>query len=809
MKFGGLRFAGLEWRNVVSSKIMWAVVAALAVIPLMYGALYLAAFQDPYQKLGDVPVAVVNLDEGAEVGGTWRCVGDETVETLEEADDGLQWHFVSAEEAQAGMEGRDYYMVCTIPADFTQAVASAQSDSPRAAELLVSYDRAENMLASQIGESVWKEVRTRVSDAVALECWETVFDEISASAEAVQEGADGAASLEEGIGSARDGGGRLADGLASASAGAGTLQEGVGTLSAGAAALRDGTGALLSGAGTLQKGADALSTGLAQVSDGAGGVASGALQVQEGARSLQSTGTGPLAAGVAALGQAAGALPDEAQVARLAVADGQMKDGFASVQAALGSAEGGSGLAGGLASLQASVGTADDAGAETLCGLANASAENVAEAQARLEAGDVAGASERLAQAQELAGAVRRAASGIAAGVSQAAAGAEEAAAGTASLSAAYQGVSSTVAPLVEGAPELAAAVGSLEEGARRVDEGAGLLASGAQAVSSGAARLDDAASSAAEGAGRLQAGAGSLASGADELDAGAARLEGGLGDASSGAESLTAGLEELVRGSLELTEGLATAQEGAGSLAGALQDGADEARSQTANAEGKAEVMKDPVALAGEDYTSVQDYGTGFAPYFMSLALWVGALVAGFVFMPLDRRLALGRRSPFTVAASAYLPQAALAFVQATLLMLVLQFGLRLQIDHVAAFYGMGYLTAFSFMAVMQLLGAAFGFPGKFVAIILLILQLTSAAGTFPIEQTPAFFQAVEPFLPMTYVVDGMRQIMAGVDLARAAKDAAAVFGFGAVSFCLTAFVAYRKRTVRMADLHPILDLG
>ena len=153
--------------------------------------------------------------------------------------------------------------------------------------------------------------------------------------------------------------------------------------------------------------------------------------------------------------------------------------------------------------------------------------------------------------------------------------------------------------------------------------------------------------------------------------------------------------------------------------------------------------------------------------------------------------------------------PVAFFSLIQATLLMVVLQFGLQLQIDNVPAFYAMGYLTALVFAAIMQMLMAAFGFPGKFVAIILLMLQLTACAGTFPIQTTPDFFQVINPYMPMTYVVQGMRQIMTGLDYGIVGFDCFVLFAIGAACFALTCLVAYRKRTVRMEDLHPVLQLG
>ena len=115
MAFGGFRFAGLEMKDLMSGKAMKLILAAIAIIPCLYGALYLAAFLDPYQELDRVPVAVVNLDEGAEINGEERNMGEEVCDDIEGRTGGLQWHFVSADEAQEGLESGDYYMSCTIP----------------------------------------------------------------------------------------------------------------------------------------------------------------------------------------------------------------------------------------------------------------------------------------------------------------------------------------------------------------------------------------------------------------------------------------------------------------------------------------------------------------------------------------------------------------------------------------------------------------------------------------------------------------------------------------------------------------------
>ncbi len=117
--------------------------------------------------------------------------------------------------------------------------------------------------------------------------------------------------------------------------------------------------------------------------------------------------------------------------------------------------------------------------------------------------------------------------------------------------------------------------------------------------------------------------------------------------------------------------------------------------------------------------------------------------------------------------------------------------------------------MAALVFCAIMQCLMSVLGSTiGKFVAIILLMLQLCTAAGTFPIETCPPFFQVISPFLPMTYVVAGFKDIMCGASLAALPDCALALAVFGAVCFFLTVCVARMRRMVPMTQLHPLIDL-
>ena len=857
MAFKGLRFAGLEWKNITASKIMWVVIAAIAIMPLLYGALYLAAFQDPYARLNTVPVAVVNEDRGAVIAAEQRNLGDDVVQQLKDTDDGLGWHFVSADEARKGLEDGEYFMTCTIPADFSESIASVDGSAPEKAQLKIDYNQSENMLASQIGETVWKEVRTRVSDTVAAEYWTTVLGRVADSGKDIQKAADGADDLKNGLVAAHDGSVAITSNLGTLKDGALTLDTGLGSLVSGASSLDGGLGALAGGAFALKDGTQSLVAGASQLKDGAGQVAAGASDVAGGASKLQSDGTSKVAAGASELASKTAGLDAQA---------GQLNDGVQTVVGSMGdlvtalgsendpqTLVGGSGalvggleglaneqtgapaLAAGVGALSGSLGSLQAGASAASSSLASvdkaaimasdmssddkeALLKAIGTAQAYLDgAGGQTGVVEGLGQAKYstdtlLAPGAQKIADNaptLLAGAQAVNGGLVQMRDSLVSKSSDLQDLSAGASQLAQAAPELVAGIGRIDAGANEVNANMSSLVAGSSKVASGASQVNDGASSAVSGANQLDDGAAQLVDGVQAAKNGAGQLVSGTQSAKDGSAQIASGAVQLEEGSGTLASGLTDAVDGSGELSTALADGAKTAAEQTTNIDGKSEVMSDPVELANEYYTTVKNYGTGFAPYFMALGLWVGGLVAGFVFKPLNSRLIMSGANPVTVAFSNYLPVAFFSLIQATLLMVVLQFGLQLQIDNVPAFYAMGYLTALVFAAIMQMLMAAFGFPGKFVAIILLMLQLTACAGTFPIQTTPDFFQVINPYMPMTYVVQGMRQIMTGLDYGTVGFDCFVLFAIGAACFALTCLVAYRKRTVRMEDLHPVLQLG
>lgn len=402
-------------------------------------------------------------------------------------------------------------------------------------------------------------------------------------------------------------------------------------------------------------------------------------------------------------------------------------------------------------------------------------------------------------------------ASQVAEGVGQAQAGTAAAAGAASSIAAGTSKVGSELQAYLAAHPEamsdphFATALAV----ANSVAGGATTLAQGLGSSASGMADLKAGSDGVASGAKALSAGVQSLAAGAAAASEGSRALSSGARAALDGSAELTDGLASLSDGAARLDKGIALATDGSAELESGLEDGATAVPSYTDDeAASRAAIMSQPVELDETVVGEVPNYGTGFAPYFIPLALWVGALVVFFLFRPLPAATAGSSRSPFALALGGYLPGAAIAAVQALLLYAVVHLALGLAPVAPVALCAFIVLIALVFAAILQWLNVGFGPAGKLLALVLLMLQLSSAAGTFPIELMPPFFQAIHPFMPMSYAVAGLRQAISGGNMAALAGNAAVLALFGGVAFLGTSVTAVRAKKWTADRLRPSLEL-
>lgn len=690
MHVSTIALAFREINNTMKGKARKLVIGTVALIPLLYGSLYLWAFTNPYKTLDTVPVAVVVEDNGAMINGKMRNIGNEIKTRLKNQKDGsegFQWNFVNSAEANKGLKNGNYFMVATIPASFSKCIASAQYDTPTKAKLHVKYDQASNMLASQIGKTAFRTMRTEISEAIAQEYWEHMFAKVNSASDSLGAAANGAGALHEGSKSLQGGINKLADGSNKLSQSLQKLQGGLGELQKGANTLTEANARSKEGAQYLAQKTQDLANGAQQLSEGTQRLSAATSEFYEGAQ-------------------------------KLAASSNELEE-----HVKAGNAETKAQITGLLMQAQNPAVTKDDV----------------------------------IANLQSLA-----------------------------------EGLGENSNLLETNLSALSAGADKLSAGSLQIKGGADALMQGMEKVNVGSDKLVAGTNKLADGLAQVSNGSEKLNSGVNEAAQGSAKIVNGSDQLNSGAKKLSDNTPKLVDGTKKLHDGLKDAQK-SGKVNGIVQ---------------KSKMMSAPVSLEEHEYSHVENYGTGFAPYFISIALWVGALMTTFVLRVMDRRAILNGMNPLKSALISLTPFVIMGVSQAIILMGVVQGALKFQIDNVVAFYALGILASIVFMAIMQMIMVVFRMPGRIVAIVLLMLQITSSAGTFPVQMTPAFFRAVHPYLPMTYSIMGLRQAMSGKNSGEIVSGIGMLVLFGVIAIAITSIAFRMKRTVKMFDLHPVITL-
>ena len=260
-------------------------------------------------------------------------------------------------------------------------------------------------------------------------------------------------------------------------------------------------------------------------------------------------------------------------------------------------------------------------------------------------------------------------------------------------------------------------------------------------------------------GVDQLAAGSSQLSSGLGEMRGQMPELESGVEQLDSGADQLKDGLTELNANSPELMSGIDQLNDGAKELAKALVSGADEATAVKLT-QNMIDQFAAPTNLEQEQYSKVSNYGEALAPYIMSLALFVGCMLFNFVY-PIRKVSLTGQTSGdwwLSKTVLGIVVSSVMAVVQATIMLLI-----GLPVDNLGQFYLTAFVSAWSYMALTMFLAMTFDNPGRFVAMIILVLQLGGAGGTFPIQLQGKFYQDIHPYLPMSYSVYAFRNAITG----------------------------------------------
>jgi putative membrane protein len=731
-------------------------------LPLIYSVLYLWSFWDPYERIDNLPVAFVNLDKGGTRNGNEnRNVGQELVDELAK-DNVLKFEFTSLEEAQNGLNSKRYYAYFVIPENFTQNILSADQQNPQKAMIQVKIREATSVVGSKIIDRVAFEISEKLSHKITQEYFDNVFIQSRDTVQSLAQAVDGASKIKDGIQSAQKGSDSLVNGLGDALDGSNQLVYGLDSAVTGGKKLQDGASDAVSGAQSLESGLGTIYTGEVTLTDN--------LTAAE-------AGTAKLASGLQSASSSAGTITGYLQSA--ASGSSQISAGLQS------SSDGAGSLAGGLSALTSSLPTLQTGvqGAASLASGIKQGADNSAamagDAESKLnglmttypdlandptaqgllsELGTLSQAQTSVAgAADQLSGVVGQLSGGLSStgqGISQLASGASNLKTGIDSLKSGSDSLTANLTQIAQGEQQLASGIETASENSSTLDQGLQKLVAGSSSLAAGINTAYSGSKDLSKGLGTLSTGEKSIVDGLSTLDDGGWQLKNGI--------------TKLKDGGQELSDGLSDASSGSAELYQKLQDGYETSKSEVDLNKTKKEepVLSDPVTVDEQYVDHVQTYGTGFTPYFIPLAMWVGALSVFVVFGVISNEQAR-KYSILQLSGEIfrrYLLYAFLGVIQSFVLGFVLIHYLGLQPVHPELFYEFVVAIALLSIAIMMFIDYTFvGAAGSFVGVILLMLQLTSSGGTYPIETSPQFFRMIAPYLPMTYAVSALRDIISG----------------------------------------------
>lgn len=803
-----------EFKNILHNRLLLISTTVICIIPFLYSIFFLKSVWDPYGSTENLPVAVVNKDVPVEYRGQTMDIGHRMVKELKKNKQ-LKWEIVSPEKAHYGLTHRKYYTVVTIPKDFSKNATTVLDKHPKQMQLKYETNGSLNYIGeviSQLGMTKLNEkIRAQVTRAYAT----TMFKALHTVGKGMSTAANGAKQLSTGMVTLQSGMNQYVAGVSQVNNGVQTLRVSVAPLAAGAQQLASGSQTLANGIRQYTGGVGQLATGLGQLNANSGALNSGASQLQSGLSQLSGnsgqlrSGSGQLATGASQLNSTVNSQLGNIDFNGIMGAMNQAQDlqkGLTQLQTGLTTAKAA------LAGVQESAGKLQQASG-ALAGVSQVKGQLTSAASG---AGSVAKSDAEIAgKLQELAGSTSDNNIKSQLGALAAQAGANAKTAGDSAKTIASVGETltslnslgsslsdmqsqlgqlsqmSTILDNADGTIKQAntllntlngykGTLSSMPDAVNKLKEATGQISSGANTLNAGVNQYTNGVDTAAAGAGTLTsgigqytagvaqagAGVGQLTANSGQLNAGAGQLAGALGQLNGQVPALTAGVNQLAAGTQQLVDnspalvqGIIKLNVGATKLSTALGKGAKTINGIKTSPR-TAKMIAEPSVEKHSNYSYVPNYGHALAPYVLSVALYVGMLVFNFVY-PI-RRVA----DPDASATAWWFSKVVVGAV-AAIAMAVVECGIMmmcgLTVDHVPSFFATTILFGLASMAVVMFLSMTFDNPGRFVAMVLLMLQLGGSGGTFPMEVTMKFYNVIHWYLPMTYSILGLRDSISG----------------------------------------------
>ncbi|HER7185649.1 TPA: YhgE/Pip family protein [Streptococcus pyogenes] len=718
-----------ELKTLIKNPKLMITMIGVTLVPALYNLSFLGSMWDPYGRVNDLPIAVVNHDKPAKRVDKSLTIGNDMVDKMSKSKD-LEYHFVSAKQAQEGLKEGDYYMVITLPEDLSQRAATLLNPEPQKLTIRYQTSKGHGMVAAKMGETAMAKLKESVSQNITKTYTSAVFSSMTDLQSGLKEASAGSQTLASGAKTAQAGSQTLSTNLAALTGASQQFQQGTGRLTSGLTTYTDGVNQVKNGLGTLStdipnylNGVSRLSQGASQLNQGLSQLTQATTLSDEKAKGIQSliVGLPVLNQGIQQLNTELSTLqPPNLNADELGNSLGAIAQAAKQVIAEETAAQNEE-----LSALQAT------------SVYQSLTAEQQGELAAALSQSDK---SQTVSAAQTILSSVQTLSTSLQSlsqeDQSKHLEQLKEAVAQIANQSnQALPGASSALTELSTG---LAKVNGSLNQqvlpGSNQLTTGLAQLNRYNTAIGSGVIKLS-------EGTNALSSKSGELLDGSHQLSEGATKLADGSSQLSQGGHQLTSGLTEL-------STGLSTLN---GSLAKASQQ-----LSLVSVTDKNAKAVAKPLVLNEKDKDGVKTNGIGMAPYMIAVSLMVVALSTNIIFA----NSLSGRpvKDKWDWAKQKFVINGFISTMGSIVLYLAIQL-LGFEARYGMETLGFIMLSGWTFMALVTALVGWDDRYGSFASLVMLLLQVGSSGGSYPIELSGAFFQTLHPFLPMTYVVSGLRQ--------------------------------------------------
>ncbi len=759
-----------EWSAFFNNWWLKIVIIAIVVIPSIYTGVFLGSILDPYGNTKNIPVAVVNEDKKVKYDNSTLDVGKELAESLKK-NDSMNFNLVDSKTASKGLKNGEYYMIITIPSDFSKNATTLLDENPQKMILNYTTNPGSSYIASKMDDSAIAKIKAEVSSTITKTYAKTIFNQLGSIKNGMTMAADGSSEINDGSNQLidgnktisknlqllasssitfKDGASTLTNGLKDYTQGVLTinngiysLKEGVNTFNDSTPILSDGINELGQGASKLKDGTDQYTKAIASAFVGSQQLISNNEILTQGVESL-ANGTTQLKNGNQVIVNGLEQMASQVNNANISISDytkliDKLENSNNPTYQALAKKI----LTEGLTKEEAdALGLASLGIKEALPSsyeLIKTMNTNLSTMNSALnnDTGLLAGSKAIQSNLNQLDASINS--------------GQYTNSSGELVTIPKEKSLKTGLLTYFNGVSNLNAGLTKLNENSTTLNIGATKLKDGTKQLALQAPTLINGINTLNQGVNRLALGTSTLTSNNSSLINGANQL-------TNGASQINNGANQLAFGSIALGEGLDTLKNGTTTLSTSLKDGVNQINNVNGD-EKTFDMIASPVDTSHQEISIVENNGQGMAPYMMSVGLYV-ACMAFTLMYPLFNDIEKAESGFKYWLSKASIWFAVLA-IAAILMIGSLMIFCNLNPQQLFMTFIFAVIVGCALIALVTLLSILCGKIGEFILLVFMVINLGGSAGTYPLETSGTIYQIIHPFMPFTYSVNGFRKVL------------------------------------------------